>query len=125
MKRRLPPSQRQTPLSAQDAIRHVTKMQVAMGRQIGGDDDDKIRADIKTAFNEAVVGEEEYSIPVEMPDGQVETCINAAGMFRTVFKIHGLDRKDPWSQERWWTIVEEAMNWALAQHDGDYKRKAV
>ena len=125
MKRRLPPRQRQTPMSAQDAIKHVTKMQVAMGRQLGGDPDDKILADIRAAFNEAIEGLEEYAIPVRMPDGKVETCISAAGMFRTVFKIHNLDRKDPWSQERWWEIVERAMEWAISQQDGDYKRKAV
>ena len=125
MKRHLPPSQRQTPMSAQDAIEHVTKMQVAMGRQIGGDPDDKIRADIRAAFKEAIEGAEEYAIPVQLPDGNVETCISAAGMFRTVFKIHRLDRKDPWSQERWCEIAERAMEWAISQNDGDYKLKAV
>lgn len=125
MKRRKPPSQRRQPLDLPDCIRMVTKMQVCMARKMSDDPDDKIRADIKAAFNEAIAGDKTYRMPVQFKDGHVEPCLTMAGAFRTVFKIHGLDRKDPWQQERWWSIVEEAMNWALAQTDGDYRRKTA
>jgi hypothetical protein len=103
------------PLDPLDMLRHATRRQVAAGLQLGYDAD-LIRAEVRAAILEALEGDEPWRQPVTL-DGQQGYLVTPAGMFRLVFLNFGLDRTNPFSQERYFEVVTAEIETTLRKCD--------
>jgi hypothetical protein len=126
-KRPKPPSKRRHPPGPgpgrDEKIRTVTRMIVAFGRQCG-DDDDAIRTSVRAAIREALEGDESWKMPTIPPGGGAPVeAVTTAGMYRLIFEAEGIDRGDQFQQERWLAIVQRALDEALRETDGDFRRR--
>jgi hypothetical protein len=105
----------QKPLDPLDMLRHATRLQVAAGLRLELDDD-LIRTNVRAAILEALEGDEPWRQPVTL-DGQQGYVVTPAGLFRLVFRAFGLDRSNPFSQERYFEVVTAEIEATLGRRD--------
>jgi hypothetical protein len=120
MKRRKPPSKRRRipePATPEEMFRKAVQMIVARDRQFGCSAD-STRRDVAKAIKDALEGEPETTLQVEI-DGQVETCINDPGLFRLVMDQNGIDRHDLRAQEKWFAVVQDELAKQLGEGERD------
>ncbi len=103
-------------------VRRATRLMAAVGRQ-SGLDDRTIRATILGDLQEALTGDEPWmeALPVAGEPGPVP-CVTGDGVYRLVLRQFGLDRSDVYLQESCDVWVRRALDEALAETDGDFRR---
>src|SRR4051812_22584133 len=118
-RRSKPPSLRRAEPGPNDALRTVTQMIVAAGRQ-QRHDYPQIRSSVSDAIREALDGEEPWAKLVAFPGRDApEEAVSTAGPYRLAFGRHGLDRRDLHAQERWHRLVMDELEATLGRDDGD------
>jgi hypothetical protein len=99
-------------------IRKATQMIVAIGR-VAGRDAPTIRNDVCGAIKEALTGTNPWRMLARVPGSpQPQNVLTLAGLYRQIMEQCDVDREDLYKQETWYSIVQRALDEALAAHTG-------
>src|SRR5690349_20304346 len=111
----------------EDAIRakvhRATEMLVAIHRRFGKGDE-AVRADVLADVRQALTGAEPRIGLLQAEDAaDPEPAISTPGVYRLILDHFGLDRSDVYLQEAWTEWVQRTLAEALAETDGDFRRR--